>query len=344
MILFASIHSYTIGERHYCLLRDLGNSLQLQVNWDSQFQIMTLSSRTQIFQFLPHTSWFLANGKVQRMRAVSKFKQGGFMVPLQTEDQLSQLLRGSRMMREKGDKLPRHFPSWKILKIMLDPGHGGKDPGALGVRGLQEKDIVLKAAHKLKHILSGYGFEVLMTRERDVFIPLWKRSQLANRAGVDLFISLHTNAVKNSQVQGIEVFYLSDEMDDYARAVSAKENAVKNLEMRNEYLYDALPKNTQLALLDITHDEYRRESIKLSNFMLSEMVAGTGLRRRGVKSARFYVVKYTLSPAVLVEMGFITNARDASFLTDQMDVLATSMAQGILRFAKEYEQTEGFSI
>ena len=112
----------------------------------------------------------------------------------------------------------------------MDPGHGGKDSGAVGQVGILEKDIVLEVAKELRWLLKARGFEVVMTRESDHFVTLGKRAHMANQEDADLFISLHANAAKNPDAHGVEVFYLSDEMDDYARAVAAAENAVLDLE------------------------------------------------------------------------------------------------------------------
>ncbi len=342
----ASLIEYRIARHPYYRLSELAQSLNLESTWEESRDVMTLASDKMVLKFMPYNDWFWANHQVFSLRGMVCYHQGQLMVPASVRKTIHDILDrpASRIQAYFQAPKPKvKKSSYRIRTIMLDPGHGGKDSGALGAQGLKEKNIVLKVGLRLKQLLRDKGFQVLLTRKNDIFLPLWKRSQLANEANVDLFISLHANAARNKKSNGLEVFYLSDEMDDHARALAAKENGVMQLEGSHHQQHYFLPNDTNLALREITLDEYRRESVKLSEFILDEMVNATGLRRRGVKGARFYVIKHTLRPAVLVEMGFVTNPEEAKVLLCNTERIASSIAEGIVSYSREYERSEGFS-
>ncbi len=214
-----------------------------------------------------------------------------------------------------------------IRKIIIDPGHGGKDPGAMAF-GLKEKDIVLKVAKKVKNLLKKkYNYEVSLTRKTDIFIPLEERTALANTAGADLFVSIHVNAHPDKATRGIETFYLNLATNGEAMRVAARENATSTHNI-NEM---------QHILTDLMQNSKILESSRLARFVQTNMISG--LRRRnyqvkdhGVKKAPFYVLIGAQMPAVLVEISFITNPieakrlRNDSFLSEISDQIAAGIS------------------
>ncbi|MBW1804658.1 MAG: N-acetylmuramoyl-L-alanine amidase, partial [Deltaproteobacteria bacterium] len=201
-----------------------------------------------------------------------------------------------------------------VKRIVIDPGHGGKDPGCFLKGGIKEKNIVLTLAKKLaKKIEQNLGCEVILTRTRDTFISLEKRTAFANMKKADLFISLHINAHTLKSVRGVETYFLNMATDSRAVMVAARENATseKNISDLQTILND-LMLNTKIT-----------ESSKLAHEVHSGMIGQ--LRRRyksvkslGVKQAPFYVLIGAEMPAILVETGFITNNTDRKRLLSRV--------------------------
>lgn len=220
-----------------------------------------------------------------------------------------------------------------VHTIMIDAGHGGKDPGAMG-NSLKESTVVLDVAQRLAKALRAKGFSVVLTRDKNVFIPLSKRTQLANNKSVDLFISIHVNANKKSSISGIETYYLSNASTSSAAKVAARENAVseKNLS------------DLQLILSDLMLDSKTQESRALANNIQKSLVermkrAGYGSLDNGMRSAPFYVLMGARMPAVLVELGYCTNAREAKRLATSKyrAFLVEGLVQGIVGYKKTVE-------
>lgn len=214
-----------------------------------------------------------------------------------------------------------------VRKIVLDPGHGGKDAGAMAF-GLKEKNIVLKLAHKLAPILrEKLGCEVILTRDSDVFIPLEERTAIANTSGADLFISLHVNAHPASNVHGLETFYLNLTTNAEAMRVAARENAISTHQMSE----------LQDILSDILQNSKVNESSRLARLVQNSIISGLennqfpNIKNLGVKQAPFYVLIGAQMPAVLIEVAFISNLQDAKHLTDDtfLDTVSHEIANGI---------------
>ncbi len=222
-------------------------------------------------------------------------------------------------------------------RIVLDPGHGGNDPGAVGPRNLYEKDVVLDIALKLKRILAqDQNLEVYLTRETDVFIPLEQRTAIANSKSADLFISIHANASPRRDAKGVETYLLNWTNDEEAIKVAARENAIslKKMKKMNEGR-DVL----DIMLSDLKRDNKRDESLKLANLVQQDMVSGLNknyghIVDLGVKQALFYVLFGAQMPSVLVEVSFISNPLEEKLLAkDSYRVeLAQSIASGVNKY------------
>ena len=235
---------------------------------------------------------------------------------------------------------PKRFT---IRTIVLDPGHGGKDPGAIGRKyKLKEKVTTLALAKKLRTILEGAGIKVIMTRGDDTFISLPRRAQIANSSGADLFVSVHINASRSRLLRGFECYYLSNATDDNARAIEAFENSSLKMDEDADIEHSSRLDKT---LWDMTLTENRRESSELAGYICSSVDQSFTIRSRGIRSARFYVLKHTNMPSVLVETAYISNRYEEMKLKDPnfLGRIADAIAQGILRYKSEYERTEGFT-
>ena len=209
--------------------------------------------------------------------------------------------------------------------IVIDPGHGGKDPGGLGSSNLREKGIVLGISHKLREVLTAKGYTVLMTRETDRFIPLKKRTEFATQHKADLFLSVHANAAESSRANGIETYYLDvTSTDKAAEKIAAQENANSGYSIQE---LDTLLKG-------LIRQSKSEDSKRLARHVQQALVQTTGAVDRGVKHARFVVLIGTKVPAILIETGFVSNPVEGRKLstTAYQYKIATAIAQGVDRF------------
>lgn len=222
-------------------------------------------------------------------------------------------------------------------RIVLDPGHGGHDPGAVGPKNLYEKDVVLDIALKLGKVLMEDPFnEVFLTRERDIFIPLEERTAMANKKNADLFVSIHANASPRREAKGIETYLLNWTDDEEAIRVAARENAISLKKMR--------AMNRQVDIVDVIKSDLirenkRDESIKLANYIQRSLISNLDSDTKhvlnlGVKQALFYVLFGAKMPSVLVEVSFISNPEEERLLSN--DAYRTEIAKGIAKGLNTY--------
>ncbi|UPT73896.1 MAG: N-acetylmuramoyl-L-alanine amidase [Elusimicrobiota bacterium] len=241
----------------------------------------------------------------------------------------------------KTEILPKASTPAKTSKkrrlIVIDAGHGGKDPGATGTRGTREKDVNLAAALELSRVLKERGdFEVLLTRDEDVFLPLSERSEIANSRGADLFVSLHCNAAGNKRENGFEVYSVSETATDpEAEALAAKENSVLELEGKN-----AEDETAKMILLAMTKTEVLNESAALSALAAKAIAKRVDVEARGAKQAAFYVLRGTHAPGILVEMAFVSHAKDEAKLASRR--FRRAMAEGVAAGIADYARRQGW--
>ena len=214
--------------------------------------------------------------------------------------------------------------------IVIDPGHGGKDPGARGIRKTEEKDITLKVGLQLRELLSKQpGVRVLMTRDRDVFIELEDRARFANRNEADLFVSIHVNSHPSRAVKGIEIYHFGEAKDQRALEVAARENGtpISNTGIGWEYL-----------VADLLATKKFEESLDLAwnakEAMVSRMNGQYVVTDHGVKTAPFYVLRFTSMPSILAEIAYISNSDEEDLLRRPAFVrdVAQSLYHGIVSF------------
>ena len=228
------------------------------------------------------------------------------------------------------------------LTVVLDPGHGGHDTGAIGPSGLMEKDVVLDLALRLRRLLQRQlGVRVLMTRTEDVFVSLPERSAFANRVKADFLVSLHVNAASKRGAGGFETFYFTREpSDNDARASTQRENLVIENNGTTGKDLESLLKTT-LADMAVTRD--MKESSNLAERILAALEKILRVENRGVKSGPFYVLATAAMPAVLVESAFITNPREERKLQreEYREQIARALFDGIAAYKVRYQQRLG---
>ncbi len=231
-----------------------------------------------------------------------------------------------------------------LKTVVIDPGHGGKDPGAIGVGGVKEKDVVLSIALKVRDMLKKTdGITVHLTRGKDIFIPLQNRTKFANDKKADLFISIHADAVSGSAqrkkiTRGYKTYFLSHAKNEEDKLVAMRENAVIELEDRPQNY-----NNLQNLLIDLAGNEYLKESQELC--ILIDQKFDSGLKKKipklhlGVGQANFWVLNGAYMPSVLIEVGFLSNATEEKLLADQsfQKYIASSIYDAIIKFKKGYE-------
>ena len=222
--------------------------------------------------------------------------------------------------------------------IVIDPGHGGVDAGAIGSGGLSEKDIVLGVATGLKDALvEKLGVTVLMTREDDTFVTLEERVAFAGRSNADIFISIHVNAARNSKASGIETFFLSYEPTDAeAMRLAEHENRVLLPDGTVGTSPEVVTNDLKNILHDLAQSVTHHESSALAEAVQISMISKTRRHDRGVKQAPFTVLDGASMPAVLVEVGFISNRSEARWLGGKKahKRIADAIALGIAGFAE----------
>lgn len=223
-----------------------------------------------------------------------------------------------------------------IRTIVIDPGHGGKEVGAIGPSGLMEKDVTLSVARKLAAALeSRLGARVVLTREDDSLVSLDHRTALANQYRADLFLSVHMNAAVVKDAKGSETYFLSLEAsDDLARRAAETENAAAGRGADDDL---------KLILWDLAHQEYLHESSRLAQAIQEELNRATGVQNRGVKQAPFKVLLGATMPAALVEVGFISNPEEERKLQsgEFQDMMVAAIVQAIGRYKTDYETRIG---
>jgi len=222
-----------------------------------------------------------------------------------------------------------------VKRIVIDAGHGGKDPGAIGRNGLKEKDVMLKLANLVaKKVREDLNCQAILTRRSDVFLPLEKRTAVANIKKADLFISLHTNAHKNRKIQGIETYILNIALDEDSMNLAARENATSRKNISD----------LQMILNDLMLNTKINESSRLAEFvqkgLIKELRKGyKTVRNRGVRQAPFYVLIGAEMPSILVEVGYITNSvENRRLCTDSyLKRTASGIVKGIDLYIKDME-------
>jgi len=224
--------------------------------------------------------------------------------------------------------------------VVVDAGHGGDDHGAKGPRGLLEKDLVLDVARRLAKRLAAQDLAVVMTRAADRFVPLDERTRIANEAGADLFVSIHANASALNRVRGIETFFASLEAtDESARALARRENLAFGEAAARAGEIDPV----RAILGDLLATEHLADAQEFARMTQRRLATGETSRSRGVKQAPFVVLMGVQMPAVLVEIGFLTNALEESRLArePERERLAGGIADAVAAFKRRQDARLG---
>jgi N-acetylmuramoyl-L-alanine amidase len=240
------------------------------------------------------------------------------------------------------DRPPGRLPAGvrRVETVVVDPGHGGRDPGATGIGGVREKDVNLRLSRLLAERLREAGFEVVLTRDKDTHLDLEQRTAMAESAAADLFISIHANASRRKGTRGIEIYYLDENHERHAMDIAARENGVPLAEMNS----------LQKTIAKLRVEELSVYSGRLAGLVHDELLPGLsaqykGVEDLGVKTGPFYVLFLSSIPSILVESGFLTNEHDARLLrrTKYLEQTAEHIAAGVIRFRKDSLTLAGYN-
>jgi N-acetylmuramoyl-L-alanine amidase len=330
---------HSLGPSHWLTITVLGGRVDPETfNLSPADKLVT---RVKAYQFNESCQISLQLAQTIQTYKVYQEEEPPAIIVLVRPDQ------GNRYPSKSSTTAPNELKPNKELAlfdlIVLDPGHGGKDPGAVGPTGLKEKDVVLDITHRLVDLLrSQLGIEVILTRDDDSYISLQRRTEIANSTGADLFISIHANASRKRSVGGCETFFLSPAKNDEARAVAMLENAALKFEEDFGPTAEGLS-DEDFILRDIVSDmlqsSFLKESEDLAASIQADMDSKLDLRNRGVDQAGFFVLVGAKMPSILIEIAFISNQYEEKLLKQRWfrQQIAEAIFNGIKRFKIKYE-------
>ncbi len=232
------------------------------------------------------------------------------------------------------DRIDDVKDKWRLDRVVLDAGHGGKDPGAIGKYGTKEKDVVLDITKRLGRLIEkNTSIKVVYTRDEDVFVPLMDRTKMANDANGKLFVSIHANANKNRKIQGFETYLLRPGKSQDAIEVASRENSVIELEDFKDQYADLTGEN--LIMATMAQSMFMKESEDLAAIIQMELDKRLTTPNRGVKQAGFYVLIGASMPNALVEVGFLSNPHEEKLL--KQSKYKQSIAEAIFAGIKHFK-------
>ncbi|MFC1804397.1 N-acetylmuramoyl-L-alanine amidase [Candidatus Omnitrophota bacterium] len=324
-----AIPTYRIEGNSYFSLSELCKARGIDWDYDTFTRRISLTKGAQRINLTVGGKLALVNGKAKRLRHPVRLHRGELVIPRRFKEGVLDTLFKSRGKSKT-------CPAWsRISKVVIDPGHGGRDPGAIGRKGLREKDVNLDIARKLKSLLEAEGIEVLMTRSADTFVSLPRRVAIANDSGADFFLSIHANANRVRSLRGFEVYYVSLRVGDSQRAVSSARKADLDPQI-GTIAADSL--SLRATLWDMIYTQARRESIELARFVSGSVNRDLGMRVIGIKDANFHVLKGVHMPAVLLEVGFLSNYSEERMLGNSYhrQQIAEAIAGSLKNYDREF--------
>ncbi len=321
--------TYNINGTSYVSISSLCESEHIRWEYDSYTGKAYLNKGAHRINLMAGQKLVLVDGAPQYLKHPVDIYQGIIVVPFRFKEQVLDVL-----FKETYPERRSSLSSSRIRKIVIDAGHGGKDPGTIGRRGSREKDVNLDIARRLAKLLRDDGVEVVMTRSTDDFISLERRVAIANNSKADLFVSIHSNANRVRSLNGFEVYYITPYANDSKRAVQAAQSSALNLDRSSFASVPSL--NLKAILWDMKHTSNRAESVKLARNVCISADNNLDAKIIGTKGAPFYVLKGAHMPAVLIEVGFLSNYNEERLIRNSFyrQQLAESIEEGITKYAR----------
>lgn len=304
--------------RSYTDMRSIAKQYNLQYEYDMFLETVKLTGLSISVKGLIGSPLVYYNGSIYDLQAPIEYRDGNVFLP--------ESIRGI-FVQKKFQAYP--LPSIVDIKtVILDAGHGGKDPGAR-YGGIEEKRLNLKIVGLLKNELEKYGIKVLLTRIDDRYISLKKRVRIAADSQADFFVSIHVNASRNRARQGFEIYYLSERfMNEQVKEVVMKENADVTHEITS---------TTSHILKDMISQENLTRSLELAH-AIYRAAGKFGMKTNCIRGAPFYVLKYNRLPSILVEVGYLSNPYERTQLIKSsfLKEIVESITLGIITLKKQY--------
>ncbi|MCX5696973.1 MAG: N-acetylmuramoyl-L-alanine amidase [Candidatus Omnitrophica bacterium] len=320
--------TYTIKGVTYLPLAALCNSRDITWEYDTFTRSAVLKKEGHKINLRVGDDLVLVDGVAENISSPVDIYQGVLVVPYRFK---VKILDDLYKTPTAGRRLPVVLS--RLKTIVIDAGHGGKDPGTTGKTGLKEKDINLDIARRLARILKNSGVNVIMTRTNDTYPSLARRVAIANNAKADLFMSIHTNANRVRSLKGFEVYYVSPKADDSKRALASAREAALNLDkscFAGNSLY------LRATVWDLLYTYNRGESMELASSICHTIHKNVDVCVLGVKNANFFVLRGARMPAVLVEIGFLSNSKEERLLKNNF--YRQEIAESLTRGLEDYEQ------
>ncbi|MEW6355265.1 MAG: N-acetylmuramoyl-L-alanine amidase [Planctomycetota bacterium] len=324
----------------FITVEELANRLGMTCQNDVTTSRQTLTDGASQIVICPGMYDVLVNDTLVTLPARATLRYGEVVVPGSSFG----LLRGHLGGQSAPPVRPTLTPT--AFKVVIDPGHGGKDPGAEGCYGVREKDVTLAIGLELKRILTAKQIDVVMTREDDTFISLDDRPMIANRERADLFVSIHANAARASNAKGFEIFYVEDQGPWSAIARGLMAARIADPPPKAIGCEAVLNSVAKAIIFCALMEEYRIESYELSRSIQSSLSGRLSDDDRGTKTDHpLRVLRKGHCPGVLIEIGFVTNPSTARRLQDPAHLreIAAAIADGVMKFVEKSTVTRRFT-
>ncbi len=320
--------TYNINGTTYFALVSLCEQRGIAWDYDTFSKTVSLTQGEHKINLRVGDALALVDGRAEYLRHPVDIYQGTIVVPYKFKEKILDVLF-KVMPSQPRDK----FTLTAVRRVVIDAGHGGNDPGAIGRSGLREKDVNLDIAKRLAKLLKDDGVEVIMTRSSDVFIGLSRRCAIANNASADLFISIHSNANRLRSLNGLEIYYITPKVSDLKRAKASAEDGRLNFDSTC-FLNPSL--ELKATLWDMIYTYNRGESIQLARDICRVVGSDSNIRVIGIKGAGFQVLKGAQMPSILIETGFLSNREEERLLKNgyYRQQIAEAIEQGIKNYAK----------
>jgi len=314
----STVTTGSLGE--YVSVEEFCKKHNFQYNFDTLDDMIKVFSAKDDIRLVLHSTVAYMNGNLIDIKSAPSYSNGKILIP----QELEKIVSSREAVTSK--------PLISISTIVLDPGHGGKDPGAISCRGAKEKDLNLKIARYLQAELEERGFAVSLTRTDDVYLSLQERVDIAKKRNADLFISIHGNSSRSKYMKGAEVYYLSP-----AR-FNSEERA---LALARQGGFDArqLPKDVETILWDLLLTKNYASSVAFSHsvyFSLRQL----GFKAKTPRKAPFYVLRNAYVPSVLVETGYLSNRYEEKYLRKEsyQKQIAEAIALAVAALDKQHKK------
>jgi len=320
--------TYNINGVTYFSLASLCQQRNISWHYDSFSKTVELEKANHKINLRVGDALALVDGRAEYLQHPVDIYQGAIVVPYRFKERIVDVVFKQQYTTGK-----QGGPITNIRRVVIDAGHGGYDPGTIGKTGIREKTVNLDVAKRLAKLLKDDGIDVILTRNSDTFIALNRRVSIANNANADLFISIHSNANRVRSLNGLEVYYVSTRGADLRRAMASAED--ESLDFSSN-CFASRSSELKATLWDMIYTYNRGESVQLAKDICKTIDRDLDTRVIGVKSAGFQVLRSTQMPAILIEIGFLSNASEERLLKNgyYRQQIAESIERGIRNYAQ----------